>query len=245
MTREMTIAEKLKELQTEINGICASVGRDPKEVKVLLATKTVEPARIMEAINAGYRLLGENKVQELKAKAEPLAAANPEWHFIGHLQTNKVKDVLPHIKVLHSLDRLSLAEELHKKLSQQGKTLEVLVQVNSSNEESKFGLPPEEIIPFTKQLKDFPTLKVKGLMTLALFASEEEKVRPCFKIMKSLFDQLKAENLPHAEMKELSMGMSGDYKTAIEEGATILRVGTKIFGHRQYPDTHYWPPKNS
>lgn len=237
----MSISRSLSDLQSEIRNECLAAGRDPESVRLLLATKTVEPARIAEALKAGHRLLGENKVQELKRKFTELEPLQPEWHFIGHLQSNKVKDILPHIQMLHSLDRMSLVKELNRRLLDQGRTLDVLVQVNSSNEASKFGLPPEAVADFVEALKGYPTLKVKGLMTLALFSSDEYRVRECFQKMKRLFEELKGDRFTHVEMKELSMGMSSDYKWAIAEGATLLRVGTKVFGQRPYPDSYYWP----
>ncbi|MDQ0782178.1 pyridoxal phosphate enzyme (YggS family) [Chryseobacterium sp. W4I1] len=141
---------------------------------------------------------------------------------------------------IQSLDRVELAEKLHQRLISEGKTIDVLIQVNTSDEESKFGVPPEDAIPLTRKVSEFSTLKIKGLMTIGLFSAETEKVRQCFKILKNLQQEIIRQNIPNVEMKELSMGMSGDLETAIEEGATIVRVGTAVFGARVYPDSYYW-----
>lgn len=152
-----------------------------------------------------------------------------------------MKDILKYnVTCVQSLDRLDLAEKLHQRLSAENRTIEVLIQVNTSNEESKFGIDPADAIEFIRKVSTFPTLKIKGLMTIGLFSAETEKVRKCFKILKNLQQEIIGENIPNVEMTELSMGMSGDLETAIEEGATIVRVGTAVFGARIYPDSYYW-----
>lgn len=220
---------------------CALSGRDQSEVKLLLATKTVPADRIKVALAAGQTLIAENKVQELKEKYEALSKMPHTNHFIGHLQTNKIKDLLKHeVSCIQSLDRLDLAEKLHQRLLLENKTMEVLIQVNTSFEESKFGVSPDEAIALTKQVAQLSTLKIKGLMTIGLLSAEVEKVRKCFRLLKEIQQQIIALQIPNVDIQELSMGMSGDLEAAIAEGATIVRVGTAIFGTRPTPDSEYW-----
>ncbi|KMQ64756.1 alanine racemase [Chryseobacterium angstadtii] len=231
----------LELIDDRIKKACEKAGRNPDEVRLLLATKTVSAERIKTALESGQTLIAENKVQELKEKYEILKDIPHENHFIGHLQTNKIKDILKYdVVCVQSLDRWDLAEKLHQRLLYEGKTIEVLIQVNTSQEESKFGVHPDEAVELTRRVSELSTLKIKGLMTIGLFSAETEKVRACFKILKSLQQEIIRQNIPNVEMKELSMGMSGDLETAIEEGATIVRVGTAIFGARIYPDSYYW-----
>lgn len=236
-----TILHNLQHVQARIDKACQAAGRDPKEVKLLLATKTVNPERIQQAFAAGYTLIAENKVQELKEKYEALKATPHTNHFIGHLQTNKIKDILKYdVSCVESLDRYDLAEKLHQKLSQAGREMDVFIQVNTSGEESKFGVAPEKALALTQQVAQLPTLHIRGLMTIGLFSAEEDKVRKCFQLLKSIQQQIFALNLPDVQPYELSMGMSSDLEVAIAEGATIVRVGTAIFGERIYPDSYYW-----
>lgn len=239
------ILHNLEIINNRIKNACKKAGRKPDEVKLLLATKTVSAERIKVAIENGLVLIAENKVQELKEKYEELKDIPHINHFIGHLQTNKIKDILKYeVMCVQSLDRLDLAEKLHQRLLAENKTIEVLIQLNTSNEESKFGVDPKNAIELTKRVAEFSTLKIKGLMTIGLFSAETEKVRKCFKILKNIQQEIILENIPNIEMKELSMGMSGDLETAIEEGSTIVRVGTAVFGARIYPDSYYWNEKN-
>ncbi|WP_431610089.1 YggS family pyridoxal phosphate-dependent enzyme [Chryseobacterium sp. 'Rf worker isolate 10'] len=235
------ILHNLNVINDRIKNACEKSGRRTDEVRLLLATKTVSSDRIKIALEYGHTLIAENKVQELKEKYEDLKDVLHENHFIGHLQTNKIKDILKYdVSCIQSLDRPELAEKLHQKLSTENRTIDVLIQVNTSNEESKFGVNPNEAIELIKKVSHYSTLKIKGLMTIGLFSAETEKVRTCFKILKKLQQDIIQENIPNVEMKELSMGMSGDLETAIEEGATIVRVGTAVFGARIYPDSYYW-----
>ncbi len=235
------IIHNLNIINERIRKACEQSGRNIDEVRLLLATKTVSAERIRVALERGQMLIAENKVQELKEKYEDLNSIPHENHFIGHLQTNKIKDILKYdITCVQSLDRLELAEKLHQRLLAENKTMDVLIQVNTSNEESKFGVDPGEAIELTRKISNYTTLKIKGLMTIGLFSAETDKVRACFKILKKLQQDIITENIPDVEMKELSMGMSGDLETAIEEGATIVRVGTAVFGARIYPDSYYW-----
>jgi len=235
------ILENINTILERIDRACTLNGRNKNEVKLLLATKTVPAERIKIALAAGQMLIAENKVQELKEKYEALKEVPHVNHFIGHLQTNKIKDLLKYnVSCIQSLDRVDLAEKLHQRLLFENKTLEVLIQVNTSFEESKFGVSPEEVMELTKQVAQFPTLKIRGLMTIGLFSADVEKVRKCFRLLRDIQQQIIALQLPSVEMKELSMGMSNDLEVAIAEGATIVRVGTAIFGTRPTPDSHYW-----
>jgi pyridoxal phosphate enzyme (YggS family) len=238
------ILHNLRIINNRIQNACEKAGRNPDEVKLLLATKTVSAERIKIALENDQTLIAENKVQELKEKYEELKDTFHNNHFIGHLQTNKIKDILKYdVTCVQSLDRLELAEKLHQRLSAENRTIEVLIQVNTSNEESKFGVEPSQAIELTRKISELSTLKIKGLMTIGLFSAETEKVRSCFQILKNLQQEIIQENIPSVEMNELSMGMSGDLETAIEEGATIVRVGTAVFGARIYPDSYYWNEK--
>jgi pyridoxal phosphate enzyme, yggS family len=240
------IAQNIAEIKGRMAEACKKAGRNPEEVKLLLATKTVPADRIKLALATGETLIGENKVQELRDKYEELKEVPHTKHFIGHLQTNKIKDILKaEVACIESLDRWDAAEKLQQRLEYEDKTIEVLIQVNTSYEDSKFGLDPSEAVDFVKKVTTLDRLKIKGLMTIGLFSAEIEEVRKCFQLLKKIQQEIIAENIPNVEMKELSMGMSGDLETAIEEGSTIIRVGTAIFGKREYPDSHYWPENNS
>lgn len=220
---------------------CKKANRNTEEVKLLLATKTVSPENIKIAIASGLSLIAENKVQELKEKYEALKDVPHTNHFIGHLQSNKIKDILKcEVACVQSLDRLDLAQKLHQRLSTENKKLDVLIQVNTSEEQSKFGAAPQDVFELVKAVSLLNTLSIKGLMTIGLFSAEEKKVRKCFRLLKDIQQQIIALKIPNVEMQELSMGMSQDLEIAIQEGATIVRVGTAIFGQRIYPDSYYW-----
>ena len=235
------ILQNIEVIKQRIAAACQRVGRKPEEVKLLLATKTVTPERIKIALKAGNTLIAENKIQELKEKYEALKEVPHTKHFIGQLHTNKIKEILRYeVSCVESVDRIDLAQKLHNRLASEGKELDIFIQVNTSNEESKFGAAPAEVLDLVKQVAQLPTLHIKGLMTIGLFSAETEKVRACFKLLKRLQQEIIALGLPNVDPQELSMGMSGDLETAIEEGATIVRVGTAIFGQRIYPDSYYW-----
>ena len=239
------IIHNLNVILKRIENACINAGRNPKEVKLLMATKTVSTDRIKIALQTGQTLIAENKVQEVKEKYEDLKNIPHTSHFIGHLQTNKIKDILKYgVQCVQSVDRLDLAEKLHQKLLAEEREMDILIQVNTSNEESKFGVSPENALDLVKEISTLSTLKIKGLMTIGLFSSDEERVRTCFQLLKSLQQKITNLNLPNVEMKELSMGMSGDLEIAIQEGATIVRVGTAIFGERIHPDSYYWNEQN-
>lgn len=242
-------ALSLEDLQRNLAGIreriaaaCRRVGRSPEEVRLLPVSKTVPEERIRLAYAAGCRYLGENKVQEAQRKAEALAdLTDLKWSIIGNLQTNKARYVARFASEFQALDRIRAAETLERRLEIEDRTLDVFVQVNSSGEESKFGLAPEDVLAFVRELPNFPRLRVKGLMTLALFSSDTVRVRRCFVRMRQVREVLRQEAPDGLSFEELSMGMSGDFEAAIEEGATVVRVGQSIFGARALPDSHYWP----
>lgn len=235
-----TITQNLKIIHDRIHAACKKAGRNVDEVRLLLATKTIDAERIIFALKQGETLVGENKVQELQQKCDAITVLHPEVHFIGHLQTNKIKEVIKWASCIESMDRFSLAEKLHERLTAENKTIDVFIQVNTSYEESKFGVSPENALELIQQVSQLKTIKIKGLMTIGLFSSEPEKVRKCFRLLKSIQTQAMNLNLPGVSLNQLSMGMSGDLEIAIEEGAKIVRVGTAIFGARQYPDSYYW-----
>ncbi len=226
------IIANLQHVHKRIERACQHSGRDRSDVKLLLATKTVPADKIRIAIEAGENLMGENKVQELRDKDKGLSGLTLERHFIGHLQTNKIKDVLKYVSCIQSLDRLKVAEDLDRRLQFEGRSLDIFVQVNTSYEESKFGLPPEEVIPFIKEIQKYDTLQIQGLMTIGLLDVEKEKMRPSLVLLREIRDQILQHGLLDIEHLKLSMGMSQDLEMAIEEGANIVRVGTSIFGNR-------------
>lgn len=236
------LARNLAGVRARMAAACERVGRDPAEVRLLPVSKTVPEERIRLAYEAGCRFLGENKVQEALRKFEALPdLPDLKWSIIGHLQTNKARYVARFASEFQALDRLRAAEALERRLEIEDRTLDVFVQVNSSGEESKFGLHPSEARAFLRELPNFPRLRVKGLMTLALFSQDKARVRRCFVLMRELRDALRQDAPAGVELGELSMGMSGDFEEAIEEGATVVRVGQSIFGARALPDSYYWP----
>ena len=221
----------LDAIRARIASACASAGRDPAGVRLLPVSKTVGEARLRRAYAIGLHELGENKVQEALAKSEAMAdLPDLRWVLIGHLQTNKARDVAAFAAEFHALDSARLAEALDRRLQAAGRSLDVYIQVNTSAEESKSGLPPEEVLGFLAELPRFDTLRVRGLMTLAIRSDDAERVRACFRLLRTLRDRAREEDL--IGPGELSMGMSGDYEMAVEEGATTVRVGQAIFGAR-------------
>ena len=232
MSTAETIRANLAAVHERIGKACEIAGRERSEVRLLLATKTVDPGRIRVAIEAGADLVAENRVQEVKPKFNALKDLSYERHFIGHLQSNKINALLPYVSCIQSLDRLSLAKKLQGKLERAGETREVLLQVNTSGEDSKFGLAPEDLEGFAREVGRFDALRVRGLMTIGLFTEDVELARPSLRRLKQLSDAVADLNLDGVEMHELSMGMSGDLEVAIQEGATIVRVGSAVFGSR-------------
>lgn len=236
------IRHNLATVQARIDLACRRVNRTPASVRLLPVSKTRPEAILRLAYTAGCRMLGENKVQEAHHKWQVMQdLADLQWSVIGHLQTNKTKLVARFATEFQALDSLRLAEALDRRLQIEGRSLDVFVQVNTSGEASKYGLTPEQVLPFMQALPVFSALRVRGLMTLALFSSEAERVRQCFVLLRTLRDQLRQAVPDNIGLDELSMGMSGDFEIAIEEGATVVRVGQAIFGARATPDSHYWP----
>ena len=237
MTVVDTMAGRLAHIQQRIARACARAGRAPDSVVLLPVSKTFGVDAIREAMALGLTRFGENRTQEIRQKAAALSGQGLQWVLIGHLQTNKSKDAARDATEVQSLDRPDLAEALHRRLLNEGRTLDVLVQVKTSAEPSKFGMAPEDVAAFLRRIAaEFPTLRVKGLMTLAVNSPDPEEVRACFRALRELRDQLRAEDIAGISLDRLSMGMSGDFELAIEEGSTEVRIGTAIFGARTYPD---------
>lgn len=235
---QASFLENLAQVEDRIAAACARAGRPRSDVRLLPVTKTV-PAHVLRLAHAaGVHAFAENKIQEAVRKHELLGDLEVDWSIVGHLQTNKVKYLTRFANEFHALDSLRLADALNNRLEREGRDLDIFVQVNTSGEESKFGLPPDDLLPFVGLLAQFPRLRPRGLMTLALFSSDMAKVRPCFVLLRELRD---AALRHHSGLTELSMGMSGDFEEAIAEGATVVRVGQAIFGRRPTPDAHYWP----
>ena len=227
------IRDRLSGVRDRIERATTSAGRESGSVRLLLATKTVQPERIRIAIEAGADLVGENRVQEVKPKYEALADLEYERHFIGHLQSNKINALVPYVSCIQSLDRLSLADKLQARLEREGETREVLIQVNTSGEESKFGIEPDDAVDFAREVSRRDALQVRGLMTIGLFSEDPETTRPSLAALRETAAGIRDAAIDGVEMRELSMGMSGDLEMAIEEGSTIVRVGSAVFGERQ------------
>ena len=223
------LAANWADIRRRVDEACRAAGRDPAEVSILPVSKTFGPEVVRAAVALGLRRFGENKVQEIRDKSGPLADCGIAWVMIGHLQTNKARDVARLASEVQSLDRLELAEALHRRLQAAGRAIDVLVQVKTSSEESKHGLPPAELSGFLDDLKRYATLRVRGLMTLATHSDDPAEVRACFRRLRELRD---AERARGHELPRLSMGMSGDFPLAIAEGSTEVRIGTAIFGRR-------------
>lgn len=242
MTQENHVAANLVRVRERIAAAARKAGRDPSSVSLLPVSKTFGEDAIRAAVQAGVRRFGENKAQEIRSKYEPLADCGIDWVMIGHLQTNKAKDVARLAAEIQSLDRMELAIALDRRLQQEGRAIDALVQIKTSTEPSKYGLPPEELPAMLRRLAaETPTLRVRGLMTLAINASDQAAVRACFSTLRTLRDRMRDEAIDGIELERLSMGMSGDFEIAIEEGSTEVRIGTAIFGGRVYGDDYYWP----
>ncbi|MDD2867623.1 YggS family pyridoxal phosphate-dependent enzyme [Neomegalonema sp.] len=224
-----TFARNLAGLRERIAAAALRAGRDPAEIRLLAVSKTVPASALRAALAAGISDFGENKVQEGLEKSAELAGTSARWSVIGHLQSNKINQMLRFAHEFHALDSLKLAEALDRRLEAEGRALEVLVQVNTSGEESKSGLPPEALPEFLDALPRFARLRPRGLMTLAALTEDQARIRECFRLLRRLRDEAVGA---HPEIRALSMGMSGDFEAAVEEGATILRLGSALFGAR-------------
>ncbi|MBO9130251.1 YggS family pyridoxal phosphate-dependent enzyme [Bacillus sp. 165] len=225
----MSVAENVQQVQNEIKAACERVQRSAEEVKLIAVTKTVGLDVTNEVLASGIRHIGENRNEGFLQKHDQINE-NAIWHFIGSIQTRKIKDIINKIDFLHSLDRLSLAAEIQKRAD---KKVNCFVQVNTSFEEAKHGLHPDEVLAFVQELHQYDKIKVVGLMTMAPFTDEEQRIRTCFQTLKKVQQGVQALHLEHAPCKELSMGMSNDYTIAIEEGATYIRLGTILVGEKQ------------
>lgn len=225
------IAENISKIKQKIWEVCKKVGRNPEEITIVAVTKTVPVDRIKEAVNAGICDIGENRVQELLEKKNSIE--NVRWHFVGHLQTNKVKYIVDFVHLIHSVDSLKLALEIDKRAQKINRVIDILIEVNTSGEKTKYGVKPEETIELVGQISErCEFVRIKGLMTIAAYLPNPEDVRPMFRLLKQLKEEIEKFKFKNVEMRHLSMGMSNDYLIAIEEGATIVRIGTAIFGPR-------------
>ena len=227
------LADNLKNVQNNIEKACQKSGREPQEVTLVAVSKTKPVEMLQEAYDAGARVFGENKVQEIMDKYDELPS-DIQWHMIGHLQRNKVKYIIDKVSMIHSVDSVRLAQTIEAEAAKKDLVMPVLIEVNVAEEESKFGLSVEEVIPFLEEISSYPHIAVKGLMTIAPFVEDAELNREVFVKLKKLSVDIAAKNINNISMSVLSMGMTGDYQVAVEEGATMVRVGTGIFGERDY-----------
>lgn len=227
------IKENLEIVESNIRKACEKAGRERSEVTLIAVSKTKPVEALREAMDCGIRVFGENKVQEMKDK-NAVITENLDWHMIGHLQANKVKYLPGMACMIHSVDNIKLAQEIEKQFAKNDIKIDVLIEVNMAAEDTKFGLSPEEVIPFVKEISALPHLNIRGLMTIAPYTEDPESNRQYFRGLRELKDKINSMELLPQPMDTLSMGMTGDYQIAIEEGATFVRVGTGIFGERDY-----------
>ncbi len=226
----MNFTENLDSIRQRIAAACARAGRDTAAVTLLAVSKTHPPEAIREAVEAGQLLFGENKIQEAKAKI-PLCPGRARWQFIGHLQSNKVRDAVELFELIQGVDTLAIAREISKRAVQAAKTMPILLEVNVAGESSKFGYPPDQLLAELKELNALPKIEIQGLMAIPPYVAVPEKARPYFQKLREV--KTRAEDVLGAPLPQLSMGMSGDFEVAVEEGATIVRVGTALFGERR------------
>jgi pyridoxal phosphate enzyme (YggS family) len=229
----MSIAGNIREIKQRIAHAALESGRDPVTVQLVAVSKTKPAAAIAEAFNCGQLIFGENYVQELVAKVAELPS-EISWHFIGHLQSNKVRQIAGLVDMIHSVDRLSLAREIDRQWGLLGKSCEILIQVNIASEATKSGTSSEELLDLVREVAALPNVRIKGLMTMPPFFDDPDAARPYFAALRVLAREVEKEEIAGVEMRELSMGMSGDFEVAIGEGATLVRVGSALFGEREY-----------
>ncbi len=227
------LADNYRQVLKNIQDACQAVGRDPKEVTLVAVSKTKPVEMLQQVYDAGARVFGENKVQEIMDKYDHLPG-DIRWQMIGHLQRNKVKYIVDKVDMIHSVDSYRLAQTIETEAAKKNVTVSVLLEVNVAEEESKFGLKMDEVLPLVQQISELPHVQVKGLMTIAPFVSNPEDNREIFRKLKKLSVDIEAKNINNTTMSVLSMGMTGDYMVAVQEGATMVRVGTGIFGERDY-----------
>ena len=223
----------IEKINNEIKQIAVNCGRNPETIKVLAVSKKKPAYMVQKAIDAGINLFGENYIQEAVDKINKLSNTSVRWHFIGHLQSNKAKIAVKFFDLIHSVDTIGLASEINKQALTIGKVQNILIQINIGKEETKSGINSEDVIEFMRQLNCFENISVCGLMTMPPFFNDYEKTRPFFSAIQTIQQKIIEAKIPNIKMNELSMGMSGDFKVAIEEGSTIVRIGTSIFGKRE------------
>ncbi len=228
------IAQNLTHIESRITTACQRAGRSRDEVTLIAVSKTVEPERVRVALAAGIKVLGENRVQEALTKMPEFAEANVQWHLIGHLQSNKARKAVESFAAIHTVDSFKLAERLAAAAGELGKQLPVLIEVNVGDEASKAGVTEAEVLPLCEQVARLPHLALQGLMAVPPFLDNPEQVRPYFRRLRQLRDEAVKAGIVPASFTQLSMGMSNDFEAAIEEGATFIRIGSALFGARQY-----------
>ena len=229
----MELKQRLEQVRERIRKVCESCNRDADSVRLVAVSKTIPAGTVKEAIESGVRILGENYVQEAREKFDALIQYPVSWHFIGHLQSNKTKYAVRLFDLIHSVDSLKLARELDKQAKKVDKIQHILVQVNISEEDTKSGITADEAPRLISEISELENLSIRGLMTMPPYFYQPEKVKPFFAALRKLRDQVKERSLTNVSMEELSMGMTGDFEVAIEEGATLVRIGTAIFGERK------------
>lgn len=227
------VAENIKNIHERISRACFRCGRKPEEVTLVAVTKTFSSDLIQEAVDAGQLDFGENYVQEMNEKRGDLLNAKLRWHFIGHLQTNKVRNLAEYVYLIHTVDNAHLAAEVQKRAEKQNRVIDVLVEVHTTAETTKSGVSPDKTIDLVKQISSFRNVRMRGLMTMGPFSDDPNDSRPSFRQLAELQRRIDGEGIPGVSAKELSMGMTHDFEVAIEEGATIVRLGTAIFGKRK------------
>jgi len=227
-----TVEENIRAIKQKIAAAAGRAERRPEEIKLMAITKTVPDELVRQAVAAGVDMIGENYVQDAQRRIEKVATTIP-WHFTGHLQTNKARYAVRLFSMIHSLDRIDLARELDRRAGEARRKIEVLIEVNIGGESTKSGVRPENLIPLIRETADLAHLSIRGLMTIPPWSADPRETRPFFRELRQLRDSIIKENIPNVEMAELSMGMSDDFETAVEEGATIIRIGRAIFGPRQ------------
>lgn len=234
MSTKQNIQKNLNIIKEKIHESCLKIGRDPSEITLVAVTKTFPASVVRVAAELGINHVGENKVQEALPKQEELNDLPIQWHFIGHLQSNKAKFVVGKFHLIQSVDSLKLAKELQKQAEKREVFQDVLVEVNCSGEPSKFGIDPEDTLNFLEQLASFSRLRIKGLMTIGKLTEDESEIREGFHLLKNLFEKAKLLDIENMHMEFLSMGMTNDFQLAIEEGSNMIRIGRGLFGERNY-----------
>jgi PLP dependent protein len=229
----MSIKENILSVKDRIKSACIRSNMDYRDITLIAVSKTVDVNRMKEAIDSGVNVFGENKVQEIVDKHHELPD-NIVWHMIGHLQSNKVRYLVDKVSMIHSVDSVKLVEEINKRFGKAGRIIDILVEINIGKEKNKTGINPEDIIEFLNEINTYPNIKICGLMTVAPTFNDNEKVRPFLKKMKDIFEEVKTNDIKNVNMKYISMGMTNDFEIAIEEGSNMIRIGSGIFGLRNY-----------